>query len=279
MYTAGLFGIGNTLPGWSPLHLRRHRELMRAYPRLLSMANASYVLSHRDLSWPNLELLRPGEIRIYGLRDVLPRAYVVPGATVVGDPVDRLAYMRRPAFRPGVEAVLSRVPESGLVSFPGPGGETTHLTSTARVVVYERERVEVALGEHQGGYLVLADTHYPGWQAYVDGQQREILEANHVFRAVRVRAQERRAEFVYQPASFAVGKWLSAAFLVVWLGVAACVWRREFQVVHPAAVTGGAVMTKALQAALIILLHAAVVQWPLWAGSLERSRFTSILSP
>lgn len=279
MYTAGLYGIGNTLPGWSPLHLRRHWELMQAYPRLLPIANAGYVVSHRDLMWPNLEPLYSGEIRVYGVRDVLPRAYVVPGKVVVSEPAARLAYMRSPSFRPRHEVVLSRAPDPDHGSVPQPVGETTGVMSTAQVTGYERQRVEVALGEHDGGYLVLSDTHYPGWQAYVDGHRREILEANHAFRAVPIGPGERQAEFVYRPASFAIGAWTSAGFLALWLAVAAVAWRSELPMVRPTAVTGSDVLTKALQAVLIVLLYAATQEWPLWASCLERSRFPAILGP
>jgi len=279
MYTAGLFGIGNVLPGWSPLHLRHHWELMRGYPRLLPMANTGYVVSDRDLAWPNLELLRPGEIRVYGIRDVLPRAYVVPGRTVVADPAARLAYMRSPRFRPRAEVVLSRAPDPVHGSGSRPRAQIADQVPTAQITRYERHRVEVALGEHDGGYLVLSDTHYPGWEAYVDGQPRAILEANHVFRAVPVRPQERHAEFVYRPASFTIGKWVSIACLALWLVVAARAWRQELPLGRPTAVTGRAVLAKALQAALIVILYAAIQQWPLWASSLERCRFPSVLGP
>ena len=72
MYTASAYGLANTLPGWSPLHLRRHWEFMGGYPRLLSLANVSYVVSHRPLGFPDLEEVYSREVRVYHNNSALP---------------------------------------------------------------------------------------------------------------------------------------------------------------------------------------------------------------
>jgi uncharacterized membrane protein YfhO len=66
---------------------------------------------------------------------------------------------------------------------------------------------------------VLADTHYPGWFATVDGQSEPLLRANYAFRAVRVPAGPHTIVFDYRPRSLAVGARLTGLGLLVW-GVA-----------------------------------------------------------
>jgi uncharacterized membrane protein YfhO len=82
-------------------------------------------------------------------------------------------------------------------------------------------KVTVKVTLAQAGWLVLADTHYPGWVARVDGVSVPVLHANYAFRAVAVEAGTRTVEFVYRPRSFAVGVWLSLGSLLVWLSAAA----------------------------------------------------------
>jgi len=74
-------------------------------------------------------------------------------------------------------------------------------------------------------YLVLADTAYPGWEAYVDGRRVEILAANAAFRAVALPAGEHKVRFAYRPRSFSVGAVVSGIALCA-LGVA-LLHRRE----------------------------------------------------
>jgi uncharacterized membrane protein YfhO len=68
----------------------------------------------------------------------------------------------------------------------------------------------------QPGYLVLADTHYPGWSATANGEAVEILSANHAFRAVVLAEGENTVVFEYAPVSFRAGVWITvgAALLV-----------------------------------------------------------------
>ena len=55
------------------------------------------------------------------------------------------------------------------------------------------------------GYLVLADTFYPGWQVFVDEQESVVLRANYAFRAVALEAGDHEVRFRYRPRSFVVG--------------------------------------------------------------------------
>jgi uncharacterized membrane protein YfhO len=57
--------------------------------------------------------------------------------------------------------------------------------------------------------LVLSDTYYPGWQAYVDDQPVKIQTANFAFRAVSVPKGTHTIRFLYQPRSFTIGVYTS----------------------------------------------------------------------
>jgi len=59
------------------------------------------------------------------------------------------------------------------------------------------------------GVLVLADTWYPGWRATVDGADAPILRANHAFRGVALGKGAHEVRFIFRPASFMFGAWLS----------------------------------------------------------------------
>jgi uncharacterized membrane protein YfhO len=71
----------------------------------------------------------------------------------------------------------------------------------------------------QDGYLLLLDTHYPGWQVLVDEQPATIYPANLAFRAVPLSTGEHVVEFRYRPASFRIGAAVSGLTCLFGLGL------------------------------------------------------------
>ena len=60
------------------------------------------------------------------------------------------------------------------------------LITSAEIIFYQSNAVEISVNAPADGYLVLTDTFYPGWKATVDGFAAEILPAFGAFRSVRV---------------------------------------------------------------------------------------------
>ncbi|MFL7892917.1 MAG: YfhO family protein [Anaerolineales bacterium] len=73
------------------------------------------------------------------------------------------------------------------------------------------------------GYLVIADVWYPGWRAYVDGDETIIRQANYLFRAIELPSGQHEVRIVYRPKYFYVGIFVSGAGLIV-LIVLVLVW-------------------------------------------------------
>jgi uncharacterized membrane protein YfhO len=67
-------------------------------------------------------------------------------------------------------------------------------------------------------WLVLSDTYYPGWKAFVDGQQTPLLRGDVLFRAVPIPAGEHDVQLHFEPASVKVGLAISLVVLGSLLG-------------------------------------------------------------
>lgn len=65
-------------------------------------------------------------------------------------------------------------------------------------------------------YLVLTDLYYPGWRCTVDGREVSVYPANYLFRAVELPQGRHVVRFVFMPASFSTGLWVS---LICLLGI------------------------------------------------------------
>jgi hypothetical protein len=78
-----------------------------------------------------------------------------------------------------------------------------------KVVSYSPNRVDLEAVLPAPGLLIFNDSYYPGWRALEDGQDREIYRANYLFKGVFFTAGEHRVSFVFRPASYQWGKWIS----------------------------------------------------------------------
>jgi uncharacterized membrane protein YfhO len=132
--------------------------------------------------------------------------------------------MRQPDFDPARTVILP-APATGAA----PARPVANSGDQAEVVTYEPERVVVRTQSGSGGYLVLADSYYPCWEATVDGRTTPILRANLMFRAVELPAGEHQVEFVYRPHLVRIGAEISGAtgLLLVVVGIGLAIRRRR----------------------------------------------------
>jgi len=79
----------------------------------------------------------------------------------------------------------------------------------------------------QPGVLVLTDSYYPGWRAWVDGRPVEIRLVNRAFRGIAVSSGRHNVELRYEPASFRVGLFVSLTALWVLSGGAGALLLRR----------------------------------------------------
>ncbi|MGD8555610.1 MAG: YfhO family protein [Anaerolineales bacterium] len=131
---------------------------------------------------------------------------------------EALAHMTDADFDPSQVVVLEGKRSAEL---DAGGVAELHLVRTS-----DPGRVTVEVLGSEGGWLVLSDLWYPGWQAYVDGRQTDLLQADYAFRAVWVPLGDHLVTFRYLPISFMIGISVS---IVAWLALAGMVrrWRRD----------------------------------------------------
>lgn len=147
------------------------------------------------------------------LPGALDRAYVVFEALVVDDPNEALEALASPHFDPRKTVILENAgqPVEEMVLTADNTGEPASLEWLAD----RNNSVRIRVTLPAGGYLVLLDSYYPGWQVRVDGEPGEILPANLNFRAVPLAAGKHLVEFVYRPDSLRIGDIITCATWLV----------------------------------------------------------------
>jgi hypothetical protein len=163
--------------------------------------------TRRPVQGETIALFEPGQALTLN-EEWLPRARVVPRAEVESDDERALARMRDPNFDAAGTVLLSEKPADAAADA---AGEPAGAGGPVRFLLDEPDSVQVEVAGSGGGYLVLADTFFPGWRALVDGVERPIVRANLAFRAVPLRAGDAVVSFEYRPLSVRVGLAVSLA--------------------------------------------------------------------
>jgi Bacterial membrane protein YfhO len=157
------------------------------------------------------EAHRGPDARLYRVDAPLPRAWVVSGQRAVDGEDAALAAVTEPGFDPRREAIVEeRLP--GLPERPGPGGD-------ARIVADGAEHLSVSANSPRAGVLVLADVHYPGWTAEVDGRETPVERVDYLLRGVRIPAGNHLVVLRYEPLSWTLG-WVVSLVALILLAVA-----------------------------------------------------------
>lgn len=158
-------------------------------------------------SGPPLELIYDGPNRIYRNKNALPKAWMVGNVQQV-EPGDLEAVTRLladPFFRPEQSAMV----ESVLATSDIPHNQTAPINASINFINYEAESVDMTVNTAEPGLLILSDTMYPGWKAYIDGVEKPVYYTNLIMRGVYLTAGEHQVQFRFEPKLLMVGRAIS----------------------------------------------------------------------
>jgi hypothetical protein len=160
------------------------------------LASVSYFVRSGEKPFEDLQpLMTPADLpSLFRSDTAMPRAFVLHRSRIASDRETQQA-LRMPEQPWRATAYLS---SGETLDGPCEG-------SSARIRLEKPNRVEVEVESCGDGYLVLSDSHYPGWVAHVDGTEVPIHRAYLALRAVRVGPGSHRLVFSYRPKSFYAG--------------------------------------------------------------------------
>lgn len=177
---------------------------------LLDMLNVKYIITEVEI--PNPAKYRPvyqdRAVRVYENLGVLPRAFTLPlsAAVFAEDPAEALR-----TYDVHHHVVLDAECGSALPA-PRPADPVPQT-----ITRYTLNEVWVDVSVSEPAWLVLGDSHFPGWRAFIRprgaGEEAEreipICRANGNFRAVLVEEGEWTVRFQYSPNSVKIGAFIT----------------------------------------------------------------------
>lgn len=151
------------------------------------------LLRHADVGW---QAVQTGSSIEYEAVESPVRAWVVPQAEWVLSSEEGLLKSTAPDFDPRQIVFVEGGPSNGMT---GGVGQVLALEDRGP------NRVVLSVSAPQGGWLVLADSWFPGWAPRIDGERVETFVANGLLRSVWLPPGDHSVEFNYLPSSVLVG--------------------------------------------------------------------------
>lgn len=194
-----------------------------ALVRYLAMNHVTHVLAPVEVRSQRLEAIPSGSWpRLYRVRDPLPLVYFIGEAIAVTSDRHAAAWMFSERFSPRREAILHDQRAGALPVEPTAG------PATLVAAAYERRgpgAIVASVDAPTAGWLIVAESWYPGWVATLDGREVAVVRANINQKAVAVPAGRHRVVWEFRPRSLRRGAWVSGVALIVLLAAAVAVAR------------------------------------------------------
>ncbi|MFB3896688.1 MAG: YfhO family protein [bacterium] len=235
---SGLYYHMPTFQLYGPAHILRYYELLgdieapwnkmkpqeraqKLYQKLtiLSMANVKYIITKIPLSNNRLELVHNGDVKVYRLKNNLPKAFFVTQAKSLDNKSDILAYLNQPEFNPTQIVVLEKYTPFGKPM------ENSPANTQAEVLIQQEALHRIIIDTYtiNTGFLFLSKYYYPGWRADIDGKEIPIYQANYLFSAIALPVGKHTVTFTFRPISFYLGLTITLItflILIAYLGIA-----------------------------------------------------------
>ena len=213
----------------------RYYEIANPDSPVLKLMNVRYVMAAHVLGKPGAmqQVLELPGTHIYENPGVLPRFFLVSRVRRAANMEEALAMLRSRDFDVGSEAVVEGPLQGplpygrGSVTLRGAGtlraGDVRVRAGDVRVLEYGARQFMLETDAAAPAFLVTSETAYPGWHAWVDGQERAPLMTDVAFRGLPVPAGKHLVKMRFDPEILWRSAWLTLAasvalVLAVWFG-------------------------------------------------------------
>lgn len=206
---------------------------------LLNLASVKYVLALGPISDArgrteerfSLAFQSKNQIKIYQNKDAVPRAFLVDRCRQVSSPQEALNQITASDFDPRKQIIVESNKKTSNKSADEQASQQNLESAYHEVESFETPNpntIKISSKTKSPSWLVLTDIHYPGWNAYVDGQKTEIKHADFAFRGLKLSAGAHQIVFSYEPMSFAFASAFFACYCLfaAW-AIATGIWKKE----------------------------------------------------
>lgn len=174
---------------------------------LTDLLNVKYIITEVEIAGPKYRLVyQDNAVRVYENLGVMPRAFTLPiSATLVTDNFATAVQSYDPRNYVILDTPITE--HEARDTRPAPA-------TCQQVTSYRRNEVFIEATVSEPSWLVLADSYFPGWKAFVQGgegteREVEIYRVNGNFRGVLLEPGVWQVRFKYSPDSVKIGAFVT----------------------------------------------------------------------
>lgn len=202
-----LIGLVDTGDPSTKVPTERNLEPHNYHSPLINLLGVEYVLTkEEETDIPGMSLIyENGFTRVYKNTNAYPRVYLTKNIKIVSDSdvLGEVLAVSKKNERAAVSSEKISLSQKPLVN------------SSANIVSYDPNRVEVETSSDADSLLVLTETYDPSWHTYVDGIEKRLYKVDYALRGVVVPEGKHEIVFEYKPKSYYVGVIVSIISLVI----------------------------------------------------------------
>jgi len=158
---------------------------------LFDLLGVRYVLSMSDISDTRfIKIIQEGQTRLYEYTQVLPRAYFVQTVEHI---VDVQAIFRK-FYDKNIQIRQLGIVEEELTIPSNPISETEYV----HIESYDANHMRLSVYAKYPRLLYVGSLYHPGWMAYIDGKQIQILRVNYAFSGLSIPKGHHEIQLFYK---------------------------------------------------------------------------------
>ncbi|NOK59791.1 MAG: hypothetical protein GFH27_549285n315 [Chloroflexi bacterium AL-W] len=192
-----------------------NEALLQPESPVLHSLNVKYLLVPQDLQ-PEMgstfeQVYEDELVRVYENTAVYERAYFVDTVEVQNDQQTVLETVTATGFDGKQTALVETKTPLTISSATG--------EATVAITNHTPNQTTLTAATEEERLLVMSEMYFPGWHAYIDGEESPIYRTNYLFRGIVVPEGEHTITFLYRPNSLIIGSTLSMVSIIVMIGL------------------------------------------------------------
>ena len=182
------------------------------YDRMLDLMNVTY----------HIRMLDDGQTATFALNtDAMPRTFVVRNYIIAENMEAVSRAMADSTFNYRTTVTLDQRPTITI------NPDTAVAPEKPIITYYDPNRMDISVEMTGPGLLVISETYYPAWRAWVDGHEQRVYRADGTLRAIPLTEGVHTIGLHYESTTVRIGALISMLSLLVVIGTGVTTWRRK----------------------------------------------------